>query len=161
MTIADFQTMAASMAQSLLTSQALADRHPDSPPWTVSIDKVTNLSSDVMTQEEQWAIVAMLRGAAPMQALWDEKNVRFVLPPEQVLALRHDPDAAEFHHNFAQDRHPTHTMAATFFSVTRATATQRTELYYCEFEILDLARHQSVWIDKFEYKRLAQGHLWD
>lgn len=163
MTTEDFQEMAEAMAQSLLRSEALAQRGPQSEPWVVSIDHVRNLSSDVMTQAEQWAIMADLRGSLPIQALWDQKNIRFVLPPQRVVQIRSRDEADEFDASFASQRQPTHTMTATFRSVTRASPDGRGRIdwYYCEFEILELATGQTVWTDRFEYKRQARGHMWD
>lgn len=161
LTIEDIDTMTAEMAHSLLTSDAIASRTPDSSPWTVSIDKVLNLSDEVMTVNEQWSIMAQVRGAAPIQVLWEEKQVRFVIPPERVIALRNSEYGTDFNEGFAQDRGVTHTMTATFRSVTRAQAKQRSDLYYCEFDLLDFATGEKVWSDRFEFKRQAKGHVWD
>jgi hypothetical protein len=161
LTIDDIEAMTAEMAQSLLISDALAERGSDSEPWVVSIDKVLNLSDEVMTQNEQWSIMAQVRGAAPIKALWDEKAVRFVIPPERVLELRNSEYGPDFTDGFAEDRRVTHTMTATFRSVTRAQAKQRSDLYYCEFDLLEFATGEPVWSDKFEFKRQAKGHVWD
>lgn len=159
MTVGDFEAMAAAMAQSLLQSDALARRGPGSDPWTVSIQKVTNLSSDVMPQREQWSIMAQLRGATPIQSLWHQKNVRFVLPAQRVVELR--GSAAEFGEAFGARREPTHVMTATFRSITRAQMKDRTDVYYAQFEIIDLRTGEPVWQDRFEFKRAASGHVWD
>ena len=156
-TIGDVEAMTHEMAQSLRDSVALANRGPDSEPWTVSMDKVLNLSDEVMTPNEQWSIMAQVRGAADIQALWDEKAVRFVIPPERVVQLRNSEYGYDFDDSFAQNRKVTHTLTATFRSLTRAQAKQRSDLYYCEFEILDFATHEPVWTDKFEFKRSAKG----
>lgn len=153
--------MAAAMAQSLTQSAALADRDANSPAWVVSIDKVRNLSSDVMTEAEQWAVMADLRSSVALGTLRQQKNIRFVLPPERVVKMRSDDDAYEFDRSFGSDRQPTHVMTATFRSVTRAQAKARTDLYYCEFEILEFATGQPIWTDRFEFKRQARGKLWD
>ncbi len=160
-TIGDVEAMTHEMAQSLRDSEAFAKRGPDSEPWTVSMDKVLNLSDEVMTPNEQWSIMAQVRGAADIQALWDEKAVRFVIPPERVEQLRNSEYGYDFDDSFAQNRKVTHTLTATFRSLTRAQAKQRSDLYYCEFEILDFATHEPVWTDKFEFKRSAKGHVWD
>ena len=149
------------MAQSLMASKALAGRGPDSKPWVVSIDKVLNLSDDVMTEDEQWSIMAQVRGAVPIRALWDQKAVRFVIPPQRVAKMRNNPDATDFAQGFGSDRRVTHTMTATFRSVTRAQARQRSDLYYCQFDLVDLASGETVWSDRFEFKRQAKGPLWD
>jgi len=161
MTIADIEAMAESMAQSLLSNQSLLERGPTSDPWIVSMDKVLNLSDDVMTQNEQWSIMAQVRGATAIQALSDEKAVRFVIPPERVIELRNSPYGPDFDDGFANDRQVTHTMTATFRSVTRAQAKVRSDLYYCEFDLLNLTTGEPVWSDRFEFKRQAKGHVWD
>ncbi len=161
LTLDDINTMTAEMARSLLTSDALAQRGPDTEPWVVSIDKVLNLSDEVMTTNEQWAIMAQVRGAAPITALWDEKAVRFVIPPQRVLELRNSEYGSDFGDGFASDRRVTHTMTATFHSVTRAQAKQRSDLYYCQFDLLEFSTGETVWSDKFEFKRQAKGHVWD
>lgn len=162
MTIPDLQDMAAAMAQSLAASPAIAQRAPESDPWIVSIDKVLNLTSDVMTPAEQWAVMHDLRSSTPLQTLYQEKNIRFILPPERLAAMRNDSDApGEFESLGVNRTPPTHTMTATFRSITRAQAEQRTDLYYAEFEILNHATAEPVWIDRFEYKREATGHVWD
>jgi hypothetical protein len=161
LTVEDIEAMAAAMADSLARSDALAARTPDSERWVISIDKVLNLSSDVMTESEQWAIIAKVRGSLPIQALARQKNVVFVMPPERVEALKDELADETFTQPIGSERHPTHTMTATFRSVTRADAEHRTELYYCEFELLDLGGGPPVWADRFEYKRQARGHIWD
>jgi hypothetical protein len=161
MTIDDIEAMTAEMAQSLLASEALAARGPASEPWVVSIDKVLNLSDEVMTVNEQWSIMAQVRGAAPILALADEKAVRFVIPPERAAALRDSGDATDFETGFGSERRVTHTMTATFRSVTRAQSERRTDLYYCEFDLLAFATNEPVWSGRFEFKRQAKGHVWD
>lgn len=171
--IDDFDAMTEAMAQSLLSSDALAGRGADSEPWVVSIDKVLNLSDDVMTVNEQWSIMMQVRGAVPIRALWDEKALRFVLPAERVVEMRGStntppdtspdmsPDTADFAEGFGNQRRVTHTMTATFRSVTRAQAKTRSDLYYCQFDLVDLTTGEPVWSDRFEFKRQARGHMWD
>jgi hypothetical protein len=161
MTVDDIEAMGAAMAQSLASSDALRGRDAESPRWTVSIDKVLNLSSDVMTDAEQWAIMARLRSTLPVSRMAEQHNLHFVLPPEKLALLREHPDAPELAEGLAGRREVTHTLAATFRSVTRATGDRRSELYYCEFELFDLRAGRPVWTDRFEYKRAAHGKIWD
>lgn len=160
-TVSDMEAMGAAMATSLAQSEALAERGPDAEPWVVSIHKVENLSDDVMTQSEQWAIIARLRGTLPIQALREQKNVRFVIPAEQTMRLRGEGGFGDAADAFGAQRRPTHLMTATFRSVTRAQAERRTDLYYMEFVILDIADGTTAWTDRFEFKREAKGHVWD
>ena len=155
----DYQAMAAAMSDSLAASEALQGRGPDSPPWVVSIDKVTNLTSDVMSVSEQWSIIEQIRASLPMIELGDTKNISFVLPPERRASL--EAQAGVTDASPIDKLQTTHVMTATFRSVTRAVSDGRTELYYCEFELLDLERGAPVWADRFEYKRSARGKIWD
>ncbi len=156
----DFDAMAEAMAQSLLRSEALAERGPESEPWTVSIQKVTNLSGDVIPVREQWAVMAMLRGSVPIRQLRERMNVAFTIPAERVEAMRADEDAPELA-TFGEERVVTHVMTATIRSVTRTDTGARTDLYYAEFDLLDLATNRPVWNDRFEFKRQAMGSLRD
>ncbi|MFP4223812.1 MAG: hypothetical protein ACLFVN_07035 [Phycisphaeraceae bacterium] len=160
MTVSDFQEMAAAMAQSLAADAQVRDRTPESEPWVVSMDKVTNLTSDVMTRAEQWSIMADLRSSLPLQHFRRTKAIRFVLPPERVQQLRRDQDLPELE-NVGRQRQPTHTLAATFRSLTRAGQEKRSDLYYAEFDLVDLDTGRTVWTDRFEYKRQAEGAIWD
>lgn len=161
----DFQEMAAQMAASLSRSPAILDRTADSPPWVISVQKVTNLTTDVMTPSQQWYVIARLRNSLPIQKLWDGKRISFIIPAEQVQRMRADPDigldSGNMNADFGSQRQPTHVMTAVFRSATRAQAQVRTDLYYAEFEIMELAGGLPVWTDRFEYKRQAFGHVWD
>ncbi len=160
-TDADFSEIASAMAQSLYASDAIQNRTPDSPLWVVSIDKVTNLTSDVITVPEQWAIMARIIGAAPLEELDRVKNIRFVIPPERALALRDRGIDDEVDLAYGSRREVNHTMTATFRSVTRANPTARTDVYLCVFELLDLDTGQLVWSGSYEIKRSAVGKVWD
>ncbi len=164
MTGDDLEQIGRSIADSLTRSDLLAERDASSAPWLVTITKIRNLSSDVMTESEQWAVVARVRSSLSIEALRESKNIRWVIPVEQVERMRADPsggfgpaDSPEF----ASERRPTHQLIPTFRSLTRADATARTELYYCEFQIVDIETSAVVWSDRFEYKREARGHVWD
>ena len=159
MQLDDFEAMAAAMAESLRASEALRGRGPDSAPWRISITQVRNLSNDVMTPAEQWAIMAKIQDAQSIQHLWDAKRVRFVLPIEKVRGLRRA--GIEAGEPIGVDREPTHTLTAVFRSATRASGSHRTEVYFCQFELLDLREGTPVWADRFEYKRQARGRILD
>ena len=161
MTVDDFDQMAIAMSQSLQASPAIAARGPHSEPWLVSVAKVENLTSDVMTESEQWKIMDDLIGSLPITTLWDEKQIRFVLPPEKVLMLRGSQDKRQDFEGFGADRDVTQVLNAVFRSTTRAESDGRTDLYYAEFSLLQFNTGQVIWTDKFEYKRSASGKIWD
>ena len=154
----DYQTMGVAMGESLASSDAVTGRTADSEPWVISIDKVTNLTSDVMTRSEQWAIVEKVRSALPLQTLWGRHRIRLVLPPDRRQSVR---ETAELDNPRNVAAGVTHVMTATFLSTTRAVDDQRSELYLCKFELIDLRTGEPVWEDTFEYKRAAAGRILD
>ena len=161
LTVDDFREVAAAMAESLARSDALAERDAESEPWFVSIDRVRNLTSDVIPLEEQWAVMAMLRSSLPMQALWRDKKVAFVIPPEQVRRLERELPGEPVTDALREGRRATHTLAATFRSITRGGAETRTDYYYLEFDLFRLGDPLPRWTDRFELKRRAIGRIWD
>ena len=161
MTTEDFQEMAAQMSQSLAMDDNFRNRTAQSEPWVISIDKTQNLSSDVITESERRYVVQKMRSSLPIRTMGEQKNVKFVIPAEQLQRMRNDPRLDVKDDPNFQRTTPTHQMTATFRTVTRADATNRTDLYYCEFHLYNLKTGEQDWTDKFEYKRAAAGHIWD
>ena len=161
--IDDYLEMTAQMAQSLRQSDAFAEHSADIEPMVVSFDKVLNLSSEIMTQGEQWGVVAMIRGAQPINSLWGDKRVAFVIPAQYAIDRRGTMDAERTNKGFGSERKVTHAITSTFRSVTRVgeDGQARTDVYACEFQMLDLSTNEPVWIDTFEFKRSAAGNLRD
>lgn len=161
--IDDYVEMSSAMAQSLRQSDAFAERSAQSEPMIVSFENVQNLSSEIMTQGERWGIVAMVRSAQPINSLWEDKKVAFVIPAEYAIDQRGTLNAERADKGFGTERKVTHTITATFRSVTRVgeDGQGRTDVYACEFQMLDLDSNESVWIDTFEFKRTATGSVRD
>ena len=167
MTGDDFNVIAVEMAASLSESLAMSSRTGDSKPAYVTIDKVMNLTNDVMTESEQWYLMSTLQGSLDLTSLRREKNIRFLIPAERLRSLKahydeelEDPGLSAA---VGKDREPTHQMTGVFRSATRVdpTGQDRTEMYYFEAIIIDLTSGERIWTDKFEYKRTAVGHIWD
>lgn len=159
--VADLREVSRAMAKSLMHSDAMADRSPESQPWFVSIDKVRNLSSDVIPVAEQWAVMAMLRSSLPMQDLWRNQRVALVIPPEKVRSLEAELPGEPVTDALREGRRATHTLAATFRSITRGDRERQSDYYYLEFDLFRLGDPQPVWSDRFELKREAVGQLYD
>jgi hypothetical protein len=94
-----------------------------------------------------------------------QKNVSFMIPPERMqLVAEQRARAGEAPLPPAS---PTHEMAATFRSVTRRkmepgqASTQRMEWYALEYRIEDLRSRELVWLESFDFKRLADGTIMD
>lgn len=157
LTADDLHEIASQMASRLRASEFLAGRGPDSEPMTIAIQRLTNLSSDVIPVGEQWWLMERVRAALPIVALGRERAIAFVIPAERAADLRmagHEPA-------ILSERAPTHTMDAVFRSVTRSGGDHRTDLYMCEYRITDLATGELAWADSFEFKRAAFGRSWD
>ena len=153
----DLQVMTAEMAADLQMG-LFADRGPDSPPMRIAIHKVENLTSDIIPENQRWAIMARVRDAQPIIVLGRERNVRFVIPAEYLRDSRQQADSEP---EFAAGRKPTHTMTATFRSVTRTTGKHRTDLYSCEFRMTELSSGEIVWVGMFDFKKAAVGKAYD
>ncbi len=156
----DFDETLAQMVDSLAGSEFLANRSPDSPPAWVVIDKVENLTNDVIPPAEQWMLIARLQSALPLQRFREQYRVMFQITPERHALLRQ----AGF--TGALDTPPavTHTLAAVFMSAPRAgrdakagNVTSRSDYYYLEYRLVDVATRETKWLDTFEIKRQASG----
>ncbi len=156
----DFDFTIEKMAESLAASAFLAERTADSPPIYITINKVENLTSDIIPVAEQWMLVARVQGALPLRALSKQKNIRFQITPEQHQMLRD----AGFDGDLGQAPATTHVMSAQFLSAPRTASHKkekyvniRQDYYYLEYAINDVNTRQIEWNDSFEFKRVASG----
>lgn len=164
LSLGDLNVLTAQMASSLAGSDFLRNRTPQSAPITVVVNKVENLTYDVIPPAEQWMLMVRVRASLPIQTVGQQKNVFFQITPERVAALREM--------GFEVDEQPappaTHLMTATFRSSERISGPEKSEpadlredYYYLEYRIVELASGQLVWSDAFEFKREAKGRLID
>lgn len=158
--VEDFEEMGFKMAKSLQACPAIQKRVGTDAPWTVSVQKVTNLSSDILTPGEQWFAVKRVQASQPIQSMWKSHAIHFVLNADEA-ALQTGRQPEDFDANYAKDRKVTHVITATYRSATRNQGDARTDLYVCIFEMKDLATGESVWSDEFTIKRQAFGSLRD
>lgn len=157
-TTADLEETAAAVAEKLRGSSFLADRAPDSPPMVIAVDKVQNLSSDIIPSSEQWWLVERVAAAQPILVLARDRNIRFTIPREHLSEGRRRGNLPE---DFAQGRNPTHQLTATIRSATRAAGLARTDAYLLDFQITDLSTGRLVWNEGFSFKRQAFGKSYD
>jgi len=162
LTDADLNEVVGQMSASLTRSDFLDGRDRESLRAVIVINRVENLTSDVLTSAEQWMLVARVSAALPIQTLLQRKNVVFQIAPERHALLEaqgFDGDAGDP----APPATPTHTLWATFRSTTRSArrrgkpTDERNETYYLEYRITQIASRQTVWIDSFTIKREAVG----
>ena len=158
----DLNEVTERMAASLAASDFLADRSADSHPIVVTINKVENLTSDVLPPAEQWMQAARLRGSLPLQRLQREKNIRFQVPPERLKLVEgagYDATPEDRQRYVA-----THLMKAVYQSSTRVSregegghVESRGDTYTMRYQITEIESRRVVWEDSFEFKREAKG----
>lgn len=159
MTPEDYAEISSDISRKLTESRFLAERHPASPPIVVAIQNVENLSNDVIPVAAQWYMQARVLESISLSDWSRNKCVAFTMPAERLeQARRYGVVGAAF----TAQRKPTHVMTATIYSEAWSSKSKhRTDLYYCRYEITDLATGENVWRDKVEFKRLAVGVSWD
>jgi len=152
------------MAESLAASAFLAERTADSKPIYITINKVENLTSDIIPVAEQWMLVARVQGALPIRELSRKKNIHFQITPEQHQMLRD----AGFDGRLGRAPTTTHVMSAQFLSAPRTASHKkeryvnlRQDYYYLEYAITGIHSRQIEWNDNFEFKRQASGLIID
>jgi hypothetical protein len=158
LSMSDLEATCAEIAAKLRASDFLNGRGPDSPRMVVAINKVENLTSDVIPSSEQWWLMQRVRDSIGIQTLSRERNVRFVIPAKFLREAQRKGTLAE---DAALERSPTHEMTATFRTATRTAKLDRTDAYLCEYRITDLSDGTLEWSETFEFKRTAFGRSYD
>lgn len=145
---ADMVRMTQRMAISLSASDALASRDADSPLWTLTLDRVSNYTNDIIPAREKWAYMNRVRALLGESTVLQQRNLQFVLsrPWADELEDRH-AEAVELRQT------PTHALAATFFSLTQYSHAARIDAYLCAFQLIDLSDDRVLWEDSWEVKR--------
>lgn len=154
----DFQDISTEIAFSLQSSSFIQDRTPDSPSMTIAIEKIDNLTTDILSEGEKWFLMDRVMNSDAMTALRRERNIRFVIPAERLDALI---DSRVWAGPIAQGRAPTHVMHAVLRSVTRAAGPDRTDLYSARYSITALNSGETVWTGDYLLKRAASGRAYN
>ncbi|MCX5658448.1 MAG: hypothetical protein NTW19_01845 [Planctomycetota bacterium] len=155
----DFEQSTKLMVASLGKSAFLADRTPASEPVYIVINKVQNLTTDLIPDAEQWMLVARVQGSLPMQELRKQKNIHFLIPPERQPMLRD----AGYKEELPTGPEATHTMAAVFRAAPRTVTNdehyvgRRQDYYLLQYSVTSIRSREVVWTDQFEFKREAKG----
>ncbi len=163
LTADDFAVTEAKMRDDLAQSDFLRERSPDSPPMIIVVDRVENLTSDVIPLAEQWMAVYRVIDALPIRELRETKNIRIILPRQRYEMLA-DKGLA-----LAPDGglKATHLMYAEFRSSSRATRSEgqltdrRMEHYLLTYRITDTVGREIGWASNFEFRRIARGDVID
>ncbi len=162
--IEDLDETVARMAQSLASSEFLAQRTPESEPIYITINRVENLTTDIIPPAEQWMLMARVQGSMELRHLAENLNIHFQVPPERRELVR----GAGYEGTLHELPRTTHMMHAVFMSAPR-TGTEaqrraeeryvgrRTDHYYLEYSITNLETREVKWMDTFEFSREAWG----
>jgi len=156
LTAADVVRMTDDMSADLAAAPFLAERSPDSPLWVWSMDRVTNLTEHIMPEGERWAVMARFRAKLSESLLARERNIRFVLPPEQWKKYASGSWQPE-----AERLRPTHALRAEFRSDTVTSLHARSDHYLCAFQLLDLESGRLLWEDAYEVKYAVSRNRFD
>jgi hypothetical protein len=155
MDVRDYQAMTSALGAELSRAQPIAGRGPDMPTMTIAMDRVENLTTDIITEGEGWFLMDRVREAQDIVALSRERSVRFVIPAARTDAIRGiAPEALG-------ERAPTHALRATIRSATRQAGDDRTEVYDIEYRLVEIESGEAVWTGTFPFKRAAAGRAWD
>lgn len=147
------------MISSLDGSEFLGARGPQSPQVRVVLNRVTNLTHDIIPESEQWMLVARVVGAVPLQEFGTRKNVVFLIAPEWRTRL----EAAGFQGLKREQYSPTHVLQAEFRSAAReergadGMVNRMSMYYYLRYQLASLSTGETIWTHKVELRRAASG----
>jgi len=165
LTLGDYNHAVAEITHQLVASDFIRQRTADSPPITIEINKVTNLTTDIIAPGEQWMLMARVRGALAQSPAIRQKNITFNITPERHDTLRE----AGFEGDLGPTTPGTHLMTATFRSFDPRTAVNaeqgfvdlRKDPYSLTYQITDLQTRRVVWHGAVEFARQASGLVID
>lgn len=143
----DLVRMSDELTESLATSPAILARDPEDSPWIISLQRVRNETSHLMSDDRAWLVMTRLRSRLAQSAMPAERAIRFVLPPEEWN--RYDSTSLP---GDARRLDPTHTLTATFYSDTTSSMKYRADAYLCAFQLTNLSTGQIIWEDDYEVR---------
>lgn len=168
MTIDDFELIVADATLGLLRSDTIRNRTPDDPPMRITFDRVTNLTTDLLTTSEQWQIVEQAIRSQEVSELKRQHNVTIIVPAVRARAIERESGEGAMRARTSaleadaySDRLPTHRLEATLRSATRIVESERAELYECVFLLTELQTGEQTTVSSTLIKRAARGRLWD
>lgn len=156
LSVDDIEFTAKELAAKLADSRLLRERTAESPRMVVAIDKVENLSNDLIPESDQWYMMVRVRNSQSMESLRRLRNIVFVVPAEKARS-----GVTEFDREFTSGRRPTHVMSATYTSAVRTAGKDRTDAYMCELRMTDIDTREVVFADSVEFKKVAFGKAYD
>jgi hypothetical protein len=153
----DLVEMTDRMAESFAADQVMRERTPQSRQWIVSIDRMHNLTNQVIPEREKWLYIARLRAVLQQSEIARQRNIIWVIPPERWPLVQEELGDAP--HELR--RTPTHEMTAEFGALTNTSGKGRSDAYVCEYQLVDIVDGRIIWSDIWEVKRSVSGKTYD
>lgn len=153
----DLIEMTDRMAESFASDEGMRERSSQSSQWIVSIDRMHNLTNQVIPEREKWLYIARLRAVLQQSPIARERNIIWVIPPERWHIVQ--AELGDAPHELR--RTPTHEMTAEFGALTNTSGKGRSDAYLCEYQLIDMHDGRIVWSDSWEVKRSVSGKTYD
>lgn len=162
---ADLSQAVLTVRDQLVESAFLRSRDAGSPEARLVVRRVENLSTDRISEAEQWSLVSRVLAAEGMHDLLRSKNISLQLPPEKARLL--ERGGLTFG-EFGEESWPTHLLEAQIASATRAgsltggrDADIRKEYYLLSFAVEEVQSRALVWQGTTEVAREVWGSVVD
>ena len=155
----DLVAMTDRMAQSFATDEVIGRRAATDQPWVISIFRVTNHTNQIIRDSEKWLYVARLRSMLAQSNIAKERSIIWVMPPERWKMVSEELGVSEEPYGLRMN--PTHQLTAEFHALTNTSAKGRTDMYVCDYQLLDLSSGAIVWEGSYEVKRAISGKTYD
>lgn len=149
LTIGDLQEAKRELQAKLEHAPFLVERSADSPEWTITVDRMLNLSTDQLSEGDRaYLMNGIFEGN--LRRSMRERNMKFVSSTDRVGDLG------------TVDSDNRYAFVGTLRSAgARGGGDGRVDLYRMEYELVSLRDREVVWTGAFEFKRYAPGIVFD
>lgn len=153
----DLIAMTDRMSASFARDEIIGERTSQSPPWVISIFRAQNFTNQIIPDREKWLYLARLRAQLQQSDVSRKRNIIWVIPPERWPIVQAELGDAPPELRMR----PTHELTAEFSALTTTSGRGRSDAYFCEYQLLELATGRIVWSDHWEVKRSVSGKTYD
>lgn len=155
----DLVDMTDHMSRSFAAHPVIAARAPADAPWLISISRVANHTNQIIPEGEKWAYVGRLRAKLAESDISRERSIIWIVPPERWPLISAEIGAVGEPPELRTP--PTHLLTAEFQALTNTSGRGRSDLYVCDYQLVDLATGSIVWEDAWDVKRSVTGTTYD
>ncbi len=162
---ADMQMSCDEIRQQFAQSEFLAGRNAESPGIVLVPGTMENRSYERLSRLDRYGATVRLLNDPAVRDLFARTNIRVVEPPDHAGVYRGLGLTAD---QSAPGLPPTHVLQASFSSAQRQAAGTaknasdlRKDLFYIQFDVVDLKSREKIWSGSSEFARVAFGELID